>query len=346
MALFTQIEESRYLPTRNNVSIKYLVDEFGGLTELNQRNRHWVEIQNTFVASEISNISLFDNKKFSNQKFTDGDKLIFDSGYFYSPILYFASCSVDPELSFLNLNSSNAYLGKAINSLSTGSYISGSSILGYPLVASGSVKVVSKLFDQVTQGSTYLTPGTTALPPTYSVQETGNHKIQVSVPFTIEYPGVTSVSSSWALQVFKNGTLLYEDPYTFTYSNSAILSFANYYDGIFVFGLSSPIANDIQISFARVQQLNSSCNADGPSDTLRETTILPAGDTSVESVASYNPILCDYVLYPNRTKRQFQNTIRVYDTNVGWVYKSNGETFTVGTATITVSIDTSCQAYC
>ena len=124
MGLFTQIEESRYLPTRNNISLKYLVDEFGGLTELNQRNKHWAEIQNTFIASEISNISLFDNKKFGNQKFTDGDKLIFDSGYFYSPVLYFASCSVDPSLSFLNLNSSNAYLGKAINSLSTGSYIS------------------------------------------------------------------------------------------------------------------------------------------------------------------------------------------------------------------------------
>jgi hypothetical protein len=363
MGLFTQIEESRYLPTRNNISLKYLVDEFGGLTELNQRNKHWAEIQNTFIASEISNISLFDNKKFGNQKFTDGDKLIFDSGYFYSPVLYFASCSVDPSLSFLNLNSSNAYLGKAINSLSTGSYVSGSNILGYPLVASGSVKVVSKLFDQVTQGSTYLTTGS-ILPPTYSVQETGDHKIQVSVPFTIEYPTTTPVSSSWALQVFKNGTLLYQDLATFTDGNPATstLSFVYSTFGIFTFRLTNILNSyNVEIKNVSVQGFYSEdeiCNGSVTYDQLANcpggNVFINAGDFAAVSTPSTNPIFYDQN-YPERHSYKgidvggggpIGGGIEVFDTSVNaYVTLASGQTFTVGNTLITVLIDTTCQSY-
>ena len=342
MGLFTQIEESRYLPTRNNISLKYLVDEFGGLTELNQRNKHWAEIQNTFIASEISNISLFDNKKFGNQKFTDGDKLIFDSGYFYSPVLYFASCSVDPSLSFLNLNSSNAYLGKAINSLSTGSYISGSSTLGYPLVASGSVKVVSKLFDQVTQGSTYLTTGS-ILPPTYSVQETGNHKIQATLDLTLEVPFGTAYSSSWALQVFKNGNLLYEDPYTYYLGDPATstLTFLSYAYGTFAFTLSDPIvSSDVKVANARVYGYSDCVTPDGREDNIEINELIIPATSTIGYINTGNNLLC-----PTNYYKRF-DIIKVYDTNLGYVFKSNGQTFTVGNTTVTVVIDyTTCETY-
>ncbi len=102
IGIFTEIESSLFLPGRNKTSLKYLIDEFGELTELNQRNKNWEDIQRTFIAGNYLNISQFDNQKFSNQKSTDGNKLIFDSGYSYNPILYFASCGADPTIYFEN----------------------------------------------------------------------------------------------------------------------------------------------------------------------------------------------------------------------------------------------------
>jgi len=102
IGLFTQIESSSFLPKRNTTRLKYLVDEFGNLTELNQLNKNWWDIQRTFIMGDTGSVALFDNKKFSNQKATDGKKLIFDSGYSYYPVLYFATCSNDPDLFFEN----------------------------------------------------------------------------------------------------------------------------------------------------------------------------------------------------------------------------------------------------
>jgi hypothetical protein len=187
-----------------------LVDEYGGLTELNQRNKHWEEVQRTFIAGKDLNVSLFDNKKYSNQKLTDGNKIIFDSGYIYQPVLYFSSCSVDPYLSFQNLNGSSAYKGSAKNATSP-SYISGSTSNGYPL--SGSY--VMNLFNLSTENAQYLQPGAGATNfPSYSVQETALHSIQASLDFSLTLP--ESASVTWSLQVYKNNTLLYEDPYEFS----------------------------------------------------------------------------------------------------------------------------------
>jgi hypothetical protein len=205
LGLFTQISSNVFLPGRNNVVLKYLVDEFGGLTELNQRNKHWCEVQNTFVASELTNVSLFDNKKYSNQKFTDGNKLIFDSGYSYPPILYFSSSCSGDYLSFQNTNGTNAYLSTAQNSLLSNAYVSGSNSGGtpnnaYPLSAS----YVPRIFNQVTYGSSYLSAGNLISHPSYSVQETGNHLINISLPFTIE--ANAPFTTVWSLQVWVSGS--------------------------------------------------------------------------------------------------------------------------------------------
>ena len=142
IGIFTEIQTSLFLPGRNKTALKYLIDEFGELTELNQRNAHWEDIQRTFIAGDYLNISQFDNQKFSNQKTTDGNKLIFDSGYSYYPILYFASCSVDPKLYFENTGGPSAYRATAKN-LSSSYYVSGSSPLGFPVVGG----VVKNIFN-------------------------------------------------------------------------------------------------------------------------------------------------------------------------------------------------------
>jgi hypothetical protein len=117
IGLFTQIIQDKFLPQRNDISIKYLVDEFGGLTELNPRNKHWEEVQNTFIAGDDITITLFDNQKFNNQRATDGVKPIFNSGYIYEPVFYALSASnaSSADIARQDKTASFDYVGNTIN---------------------------------------------------------------------------------------------------------------------------------------------------------------------------------------------------------------------------------------
>ena len=219
IGLFTQVETSSYLPLRNNVAIKYLVDEFGNLTELNQQNKHWEEIQNTFKANNTLNISLFDNKKFANQKLTEGDKDIFDSGYSYYPILYATGSCNNDKIYFENLGNPTAYLSSADNNLSP-FFITGSAtgMNQYSLILSESKYIVSNLFNNVTQGGTYLSPGGPFVSnlPSYSVQENAPHKINATFQFNLQLPESETTPMEWKLEVWKNNTLIGFDNKTFS----------------------------------------------------------------------------------------------------------------------------------
>jgi hypothetical protein len=100
LGLFTGILSSSYLPRRNNVSLKYIVDEFGEVTELNQLNKNWEDVQRLFAANSYLNVSLFNNQQLSNQKSTDGNKTIFESGYAYYPTLYYPGNNTTPQIYF------------------------------------------------------------------------------------------------------------------------------------------------------------------------------------------------------------------------------------------------------
>jgi hypothetical protein len=220
IGLFTEIVSSSLLPGRNRVSLKYLVDEFGGLTELNQRNKHWEEIQRTFIASEYLNISQFDNQKYSNQKTTDGDKLIFDSGYSYYPILYFTgSCDGNQKIYFESIGESNSFLVRAYNS-QTNNYISGSTTApGYP-VNNG---VIYNIFNTEREDSgNSFTPGTLSSFPTYSVQESGDYRVEANFDITVDMP--LGGTSTWVLNLFKNNTLIDSNEQTITTTNSTTSS--------------------------------------------------------------------------------------------------------------------------
>jgi hypothetical protein len=199
IAIFTEISASIFLPSRNRVSLKYLVDNKGSLTELNQRNKHWQEVQRIFVAGKYLNVSQFDNQKYSNQKTTDGDKLIFDSGYSYYPILYFSNCTKDPVAYFENLGGFSAFRANAKNSP--------------PLTISGAVPpspnhpiqstFVKNIFDiEVEDESNVFYPGNLNAFPSYSSAEPGNYRVQTTFDITMEIPD--GENSTWALQVFKN----------------------------------------------------------------------------------------------------------------------------------------------
>jgi len=223
LGLFTEVKQNIFLPNRNNVTLKYLVDEFGGLTELNQRNKHWQEIQNTFLAGKVLDVSLFDNQKFNNQKIVDGTKPIFDSGYTYNPILYFASCSADPKISFEPAGALSSFLATAFNSEPF--TVSGSGTMNHPLSAS----FVTKLFDTIVEGTSYFAGGTATTHPSYSVQESGNHKVQASLNLELTLPNGTN--ATWSLQVFKNNDAspLFEVDQIFTDTPPPVTSFRVFY---------------------------------------------------------------------------------------------------------------------
>ena len=346
LGLFTQIQSSSFLPGRNIVSLKYLVDEFGGLVELNQRNKSWFEVQNTFIAGDVLNVSLFDNKKYSNQKFTDGNKAIFDSGYSYSPILYFTG-SCPNSLAFLNLAGASAYYASAKNNLAaSGSFISGSGTLGFPFSSS----YVSKLFNSIVQGNEYYSPGTATTFPSYSVQETGNHTFTATLDLTMTYNYTSQVSSSYYLEVWKSGssgyTLVKSDSYQFQAGNpaTAILTFTSYIGGAFEFTLSEPLpATTIEISAASVRGYTpdgiGDCHTLGATDTLSATNtlIILAGNTSGTRNGNTPYALEDAF----NTRYKKGNSIKVNGTTL-----SNNGTITIDGTLITVSIDFStCNNY-
>ena len=199
IGIFTQIESSSLLPRRNSVRLKYLVDEFGSLTELNQINKNWWDVQRTFIMGNTGSVALFDNKKYSNQKATDGNKLIFDSGYTYSPVLY--GNGYDTRLYFDHTTENALYQGTA-NFLSSSYYISGSSTLGYPIATIGGVQRVSKLYNNVTEDPAQMTGGTSTTLPCYTVPEGGAYQIDAEATVTMKNTGRYG-SASFTLQLYK-----------------------------------------------------------------------------------------------------------------------------------------------
>jgi hypothetical protein len=213
LGLFTEISESKFLPRRNNARLKYLVDINGDFTELNLRNKNWPEVQNIFVANDTGSISLFNNQLYSNQKTTDGEKTIFDSGYTYNPILYFAGTGSDKKLYFQSAGVTNAYRAQAKNTLAPYS-VSGSTPNLYPL----SGGFVPNIFDDLIndEASTYFSTGSGKYFPSYSAVNTGDYSVNVSLPFSIE---TNTSNSTWILQVWVSGStrnaILSEDSHDF-----------------------------------------------------------------------------------------------------------------------------------
>jgi hypothetical protein len=192
LGLFTQIATSSFLPGKVNATLAYLADVSGGLFELNQNNRHWIDVQNTFKANTTLTVKQFDNKKFSNQKSTDGAKNIYNSGYSYTPELYYRSGS-DTKVWFQYQGTSSLNSGfTAINGGSPNYYISGAASPHYP----GKTGFVYNMFDSITTGGTGYTPGVanTSFPtytPTAAGQLSFNANFSINVGFTVPNQSIT-----------------------------------------------------------------------------------------------------------------------------------------------------------
>jgi len=208
LGLFSEIVKSRFLPNRNDVVTKYLVDEEGNLTELNQRNKNWEEVQRTFVTADDLNISLFDNQKYSNQKSLDGTKYIFESGYSYTPLLYFSGS--DSTLYFESTigNTAHELVASHVAGFITSSYGNAPS---YPLFTSGSDTVIYNIFTNITtdiNSAAYYNIGSTGSQthPSYSVPETGLYNISASVSLEVSMSNGGGVT--YTLEVVSGSTVL------------------------------------------------------------------------------------------------------------------------------------------
>jgi hypothetical protein len=194
LGFFTQIQSSSFIPGAVNATLGYLSDVSGGLFELNQNNKHWVDVQNIFVQGTTLTVKQFDNKKYSNQVATDGVKTIYNSGYNYTPELYFTSSD---EKIFFEYNGALTQQTLLVTNQSN-YFISGTDAAPqYPLYAVSSTGLgqstgyIYNIFDNVvTDTAGYYTVGNNTDPlfPSYTVPYAGYRKFVANLNVNVEFP--------------------------------------------------------------------------------------------------------------------------------------------------------------
>ena len=235
LALFTQIQSSSFFPGAVNASIAYFADVSGGLSELNQNNKHWVDIQNTFVRGTTLTVKQFDNKKYSNQVATDGVKTIINSGYNYTPELYFNTGS-DSKVYFQFLgaiagenllvqNIGTATSPAAVQNL----FISGavSNAPSYPMnvaISSGVGKAtgyIYNIFNSVINDTAgFYTPGnaSTYVFPTFIDPFAGSRTFNTAFSIAVEFP-ITAQQVTYNFSVARNGVVVPNSTITQTFTS-------------------------------------------------------------------------------------------------------------------------------
>ena len=266
LGLFTQVATSSFIPGAVNASLAYFADVSGGLFELNQNNKSWQDLQNIFVAGETLTVKQFDNKQYSNQVPTDGVKTIYNSGYNYTPQLYFATAS-DTQIYFAYAG--NASLGdvQSNNSGLANQYIAGVPTPSYSSSINGYIYQIFN--NEITDTNNYYATGSYLNFPSFSAPYAGvrSFAVDLSIPvafsasgqevtysFSVRKNGVnlgsgTSVSSFKSSQTSGttiNGNIVYENPLGPIVSGTPVGDFVytgpfNVYDpgGLYI-GTTSP----------------------------------------------------------------------------------------------------------
>jgi hypothetical protein len=212
LGLFVQVATSSFFPGKVNAALAYLADVSGGLFELNQNNRNWVDVQNIFVAGTSATIKQFDNRKYGNQVSTDGVKSIYSSGYNYTPQIYFTS-GLDntlfftpigaPGLTFLATNSgSNAFISGTLSP-------SFPVRLTIPVIRQG---FIYDIFNTANPSTGYRT-GSTALgvSPSYtaSIGEIKNFTVKLGINYQFPDPEFNpAASGSYTFSITQAGSAI------------------------------------------------------------------------------------------------------------------------------------------
>ena len=205
--LFTQIVSSSFFLNRNTTALKYLVDESGSLTELSQtplegNDSHWAEVQNTFKLGKSSTVALFDNQQYNNQKSTDGEKLIFDSGYSYYPTLYYTGS--DSKLFFQYTGEGTSILIHVDNEAG---FINGSTINRYA-VTGGFIYNIFDDLDPAFEGNQgYYKLGGNNNFPSYSVPQNTNMDFTANFGVNFTY-GSANLPTTYSFSIISGSNAL------------------------------------------------------------------------------------------------------------------------------------------
>lgn len=70
------------------IIIQYLIDATGSITHLTSKNENLFEVQNIFKSGDPVGVSLMDKYNPSNQVNLEGEKIVYEGGYRYSPIVF------------------------------------------------------------------------------------------------------------------------------------------------------------------------------------------------------------------------------------------------------------------
>jgi hypothetical protein len=211
IGFFTQVATSSFIPGKVNATLGYLADVSGGLFELNQNNKNWVDVQNIFVAGTSTTVKQFDNKKYSNQVATDGIKTIYNSGYNYTPQLYFQSQS-DNTLYFEFTGDTNVTSFIGTLSGTPNLFISGTTTPGYPVTLTNPLTRagnIFKIFDAANPSASFTTGSVNSF-PTYSSPQAGSKQftVRLGVNFQFTDPSASLTSGSYDFGAYVDGTTL------------------------------------------------------------------------------------------------------------------------------------------
>jgi hypothetical protein len=232
LGLFTSIDEDVFFKIKkNNVYLKYLVDKDGNLTELNKYNKHWEEVQNIFKGGTKLTVAQFDTQQNNNQKNTDGIKPIYNSGYNYTPMLYFTGSGITNRLYFSYSGEDTLKLFKAGNTVNGFISGSGNGNEKYPLKPSGSVKVIYNTFNEVIVNDSllYTTGSSTSNQfPSYSVPSNGNYSFNTNFDINVKFQ-TTNQSCSFKYDVIKGSLGVDGFPYGTTIATSGVKTFTTSY---------------------------------------------------------------------------------------------------------------------
>jgi hypothetical protein len=214
VGFFNQIESSSFLPGKVNASLAYLADVSGGLYELNQNNKNWEDVQRTFKAGTTLTIKQFDNRKFSNQVTTDGVKTIYNSGYSYTPQIYFISGS-DNRLYFQFVGagaSTDSVIG--YNTGTPNAFISGAASPTYGFTVVDTIQRtgnIYNIFDGEANPSVFFSPGDAVSFPSFTASEAGQRTFSANftVNFQFQDPEFyPAASGSFEFGAYYNGVSL------------------------------------------------------------------------------------------------------------------------------------------
>lgn len=99
VGVFNNFKKDSFLPNKTVLELKYLSDKDGNLTVLNSSNKNLGDLQKIFRPNDKLTIGFFRNSQNKNDK-----RYIYETGYSYRPVFYFASSTTTPSLNDSKLN--------------------------------------------------------------------------------------------------------------------------------------------------------------------------------------------------------------------------------------------------